>query len=45
MSASPGPHVGDLVEDFELCDDHGQPWRLTEQRGSPLLLIFHRHLL
>ena len=44
MSISPDPRAGDVVEDFELSDDQGQPWRLSEQRGRPLLLIFHRHL-
>lgn len=45
MSPDAGPHVGDLVEDFEVIDERGHPWRLGEQRGRPLLLIFHRHLL
>lgn len=38
------PRIGEPVEDFEVVDEHGHPWRLSEQRGRPLLLIFHRHL-
>lgn len=42
--SDPGRGIGDPVEDFEVLDERGRPWRLSEQRGRPLLLIFHRHL-
>lgn len=28
------------VPDFELIDEHGQPWRLSEQRGKVIFLFF-----
>lgn len=34
----------DLAPDFELPDHEGRPWRLSHQRGHPVVLIFHRHL-
>jgi peroxiredoxin len=37
--------TGDLVDDFTLTDDRGAPWQLSEYRGSPVVLIFHRHLM
>ncbi|MCB0994600.1 MAG: redoxin domain-containing protein [Acidimicrobiales bacterium] len=37
--------IGDPVEDFTLSDDTGGRWRLSEHRGRPVLLIFHRHLM
>lgn len=36
---------GNLVEDFTLPDELGRPWTLSAQRGRPVLLIFHRHLM
>lgn len=36
--------VGGLVCDFTLPDHRGQPWRLSDHQGSPVVLIFHRHL-
>ncbi len=39
------PQPGDPIEDFTLLDDRGEPWTLSEQRGRPTLLIFHRHLM
>jgi peroxiredoxin len=37
--------TGDLVADFTLTDDRGASWRLSEHRGTPVVLIFHRHLM
>jgi len=37
--------LGATVEDFTLLDDRAQPWALSGQRGRPVLLIFHRHLM
>jgi len=37
-------HVGDLVPDVELIDHAGRPWRLSEHRGHPIVLVLHRHL-
>ncbi len=36
---------GDLVEDFTLLDDRARRWTLSDQRGRPVLLVFHRHLM
>lgn len=34
--------VGDLVDDFELPDDHGEPRRLTDLlAGGPVVLFFY----
>jgi peroxiredoxin len=40
MSVMPG----DVAPDLDLPDDHGERWRLADQRGRPVVLIFHRHL-
>ena len=37
--------AGELVEDFSLTDDQGETWRLSDHIGSPVLVIFHRHLM
>jgi peroxiredoxin len=36
--------TGDTSPDFGLPDEQGADWRLSEQRGQPVVLIFHRHL-
>jgi peroxiredoxin len=36
--------VGDLAPDIDLPDWKGDRWRLSEFRGRPVVLIFHRHL-
>jgi peroxiredoxin len=36
--------TGDTAPDFGLPDEHDADWRLSEQRGQPVVLIFHRHL-
>ncbi|MGD9753263.1 MAG: redoxin domain-containing protein [Acidimicrobiia bacterium] len=37
-------NIGEPIEDFERPDDEGRPWRLRDQRGRPVVLVFHRHL-
>ncbi len=37
--------IGDAVDDLTLPDDRGRPWTLSANRGRPVLLIFHRHLM
>jgi peroxiredoxin len=34
----------ELAPDFALPDHEGNLWRLADQRGHPVVLIFHRHL-
>ena len=36
--------VGDLVPDVDLVDHDGIPFRFSDHRGRPLLLVLHRHL-
>jgi peroxiredoxin len=36
--------VGDGVPEIDLPDWQGGRWRLSEHRGRPVVLIFHRHL-
>jgi peroxiredoxin len=36
--------VGSVAPDFALYTDRGEEWRLSEHRGTPLILMFHRHL-
>jgi peroxiredoxin len=36
--------IGQPVDDFTLEDDRGEAWRLSDHRGSAVLLVFHRHL-
>ena len=40
MDAAPGA----TAPEVSLPDDRGRHWRLSAQRGRPVLLIFHRHL-
>lgn len=40
MSVQPG----DRAPDIDLVDEQGGRWRLSDHRGRPVLLIFHRHL-
>ena len=35
---------GDLAPEIDLPSDAGVQWRLSEQTGQPVALIFHRHL-
>ena len=34
-------HPGDRAPDFELSDQDGKPYRLSEQKGQRLLLVFY----
>jgi peroxiredoxin len=36
--------TGDLAPEIDLPDERDARWRLSEQRGRPVVLIFHRHL-
>ncbi len=36
--------LGTEAPDFALPTDTGATWRLSEHRGKPLILMFHRHL-
>ena len=36
--------LGSTAPEVALRDDQGGSWRLSEQRGRPVVLIFHRHL-
>ncbi len=44
MTAYPVIREGDLVPDVALVDHEGYPWRFSEHRGRPLVVILHRHL-
>lgn len=35
------PDIGQTAPDFQLDDHDGQPFRLSEQRGERLLLVFY----
>jgi peroxiredoxin Q/BCP len=39
--ASVGNDVGDRAPDFELKDESGRPWRLSDHRGKVVALIFY----
>jgi peroxiredoxin Q/BCP len=36
-----GARIGDLAPDFELKDQNGQLWRLSDHRGKVVALIFY----
>lgn len=36
--------VGDLAPEIALPDHLGSLWRLSDHRGHPVVLLFHRHL-
>lgn len=38
------PVIGEPAPDIELVDETGMPWRLADQRGRPVVLVFHRHI-
>jgi len=33
--------VGEAAPDFELKDNEGQPWRLSDQRGKVVAMVFY----
>jgi peroxiredoxin len=39
-TAATVPAVGDVAPDFALTDTHGTPVRLSELRGTPVVLVF-----
>ncbi len=38
------PDVGDVAPEIDLPAHDGSRFRLSEQEGRPVVLIFHRHL-
>lgn len=44
MSAAGPLRLGEVVPDVDLVDHRGAPFRFSEHRGRPLLLVLHRHL-
>ncbi len=36
--------IGDRVPDVTLVDHRGEPWRLGDHLGRPVVLVLHRHL-
>jgi len=36
--------ISEVAPAIDLPDDEGGRWRLSEHRGVPVLVIFHRHL-
>jgi peroxiredoxin len=43
MAPSPAA-PGAPAPEIDLPDDEGGRWRLSDHRGDPVLVIFHRHL-
>jgi peroxiredoxin Q/BCP len=41
MAATLGAHVGQLAPEIELPDHNNQIWRLSAQRGKPVVLFFY----
>ncbi len=41
---TPAPAVGEMAPDVTFLDASGRPWRLSDQRGSVVVLVFHRHI-
>ncbi len=39
---SNAPDIGDVAIDFEVVDPDGRHWRLSDFRGSTVLLVFYR---
>lgn len=37
--------VGDVAPPFDAVDHAGRNWRLRDQAGRTVVLIFHRHLM
>ena len=44
MTTDRGIGEGDLLPDVALVDHEGHPWRFSDHRGRPLVLVLHRHL-
>ena len=41
MSKSVGPQVGQQAPEIELPDGNGEIWRLSDQRGKTVVLLFY----
>ena len=44
MLARMPPNAGDPAPEVDLPDADGGRWRLSDHRGRPVVLVFHRHL-
>lgn len=44
VRASTRLRVGDPIPDLELTDHRGCPWKPSDHRGRPVVLVLHRHL-
>lgn len=45
MPSTPArPKVGAPAPDIDLLDAGGDRWRLADQLGHPVVVIFHRHI-
>lgn len=38
------PHLGELAPTITLEGESVRTWRLEDQRGQTVVLIFHRHI-
>jgi peroxiredoxin len=36
--------IGERSPEIDLPDEAGNRWRLSEHRGRPVVVVFHRHL-
>jgi peroxiredoxin len=36
--------IGEPAPEIDLPDDDGNRWLLSEHRGRPVVVVFHRHL-
>lgn len=41
VSATVGPHIGQLAPEIDLPDGQGERWRLSAARGKPVVLFFY----
>jgi peroxiredoxin Q/BCP len=41
MTATTGPHIGQLAPEIDLPDGHGKSWKLSDARGKPVVLFFY----
>lgn len=44
MSNPARPAIGSPAPQLELATAAGETWRLADQRGTYVVLIFHRHI-
>jgi peroxiredoxin len=38
------PRIGDPAPEIDAVDHEGNRWRLSDQHGRPVIVLFHRHL-